>query len=379
MRGKRVPQKLPAARRRNIPAYAGKTYARVPEPHACAEHPRVCGENFGGVLETLGEKGTSSRMRGKPSSDSPAWSAIRNIPAYAGKTVYIGMVYDSTSEHPRVCGENLPAYPLAYRNRGTSPRMRGKHQLGCLMAADLRNIPAYAGKTKSSTIAMRVGSEHPRVCGENVLRAGAWALDAGTSPRMRGKPTLSAARSLCIRNIPAYAGKTPAQGWARSSTSEHPRVCGENLPERLILGVVDGTSPRMRGKHVCSANRSAHARNIPAYAGKTMRSRTWVSSSWEHPRVCGENQPATGRLPHWCGTSPRMRGKLTDSNGHQVVTQEHPRVCGANGNSARIWRRSAGTSPHTRGKRTNRHHRDFIERNIPAYAGKTLPWHRACD
>ena len=51
---------------------------------------------------------------------------------------------------------------------GTSPRMRGKrgfrHQLGCCV----RNIPAYAGKTVAPLFCIYRGEEHPRVCGENV-------------------------------------------------------------------------------------------------------------------------------------------------------------------------------------------------------------------
>ena len=53
------------------------------------------------------------------------------------------------------------------------------------------------------------GPEHPRVCGENedgntnVLRS------CGTSPRMRGKPLAAAMCNIELRNIPAYAGKTP--------------------------------------------------------------------------------------------------------------------------------------------------------------------------
>ena len=48
-------------------------------------------------------------MRGKHRGLPPQRARIRNIPVYAGKTVYIGTVYDSTLEHPRVCGENQPA------------------------------------------------------------------------------------------------------------------------------------------------------------------------------------------------------------------------------------------------------------------------------
>ena len=50
--------------------------------------------------------------------------------------------------------------------------------------------------------------EHPRVCGENFLTVDWCEFECGTSPRMRGKPTVSRAHPHTERNIPAYAGKT---------------------------------------------------------------------------------------------------------------------------------------------------------------------------
>ena len=66
-------------------------------------------------------------MRGKRSRPAVVRCAVRNIPAYAGKTHRETVGGVDTGEHPRVCGENL----LSHNN-----------------LSDLfRNIPAYAGKT----------------------------------------------------------------------------------------------------------------------------------------------------------------------------------------------------------------------------------------
>ena len=72
---------------RNIPAYAGKT---VRDPHMCfnaGEHPRVCGENNNYAAENASDLGTSPRMRGKLFAETPEGLRLRNIPAYAGKTI----------------------------------------------------------------------------------------------------------------------------------------------------------------------------------------------------------------------------------------------------------------------------------------------------
>ena len=133
------------------------------------------------------------------------------------------------------------------------------------------------------------------------------------------------------RNIPAYAGKTLGINRSMSYSWEHPRVCGENHAEHAKMLVLGGTSPRMRGKLGQSVAKSAAPRNIPAYAGKTSPLVLQKGDEEEHPRVCGENELPACQAVSQSGTSPRMRGK-------------------------RI------------GKLCSRPY----QRNIPAYAGKTL-------
>ena len=86
--------------------------------------------------------------------------------------------------------------------------MRGKRPFGWAPELEVRNIPAYAGKTHPRPCPKPQCPEHPRVCGENSLLCELSAGPAGTSPRMRGK--LPGPREVwgVERNIPAYAGKT---------------------------------------------------------------------------------------------------------------------------------------------------------------------------
>ena len=208
-------------------------------------------------------------MRGKHGQYRRRRLLARNIPAYAGKTN----------------SSWLSAWAVA----GTSPRMRGKPWFALTLNTPLGNIPAYAGKTRGEKDAGQFGEEHPRVCGENNVSAEVEGLKNGTSPRMRGKPAQSHQPDASTRNIPAYAGKTPLSPLALLAAKEHPRVCGENpLPAGRCV-TVSGTSPRMRGKPSGNHWDSAQQGNIPAYAGKTFFPLTRVLTSREHPRVCGEN------------------------------------------------------------------------------------------
>ena len=173
--------------------------------------------------------GTSPRMRGKQMREVNKAAGERNIPAYAGKTVGLVTIMHAGGEHPRVCGENFQVPPVAAAGSGTSPRMLGKPMRNTSPNREERNIPAYAGKTWRYCYHVMIAAEHPRVCGENLSYRDFRAGDAGTSPRMRGKRASATCIRGGMRNIPAYAGKTKNLESVRVSQKEHPRVCGENL------------------------------------------------------------------------------------------------------------------------------------------------------
>ena len=194
----------------------------------------------------------------------------RNIPAYAGKTPKAPLCSCLATEHPRVCGENIVQNVICFYHTGTSPRMRGKRRPASAHPRPNRNIPAYAGKTLSTIFSTFSITEHPRVCGENASGDSISHSAKGTSPRMRGKPEYCFDYVFWPRNIPAYAGKTRTHtDWWRT-TQEHPRVCGENFHEFSLRFFSKGTSPRMRGKHLHVCKVFVVSGNIPAYAGKTL-------------------------------------------------------------------------------------------------------------
>ena len=195
----------------------------------------------------------------------------RNIPACAGKTVYLVFPIKAYSEHPRVRGEN--DIPATDRKRavGTSPRARGKPSGLGLSPHRARNIPACAGKTyERLRISLRY-TEHPRVRGENGTHARLVHWKSGTSPRARGKPRMHFRLANYRGNIPACAGKTFFVFSLAVDSTEHPRVRGENVRSCTQLVYRAGTSPRARGKLWLGQFRHSYGRNIPACAGKTQR------------------------------------------------------------------------------------------------------------
>ena len=255
-------------------------------------------------------QGPSPRVRGKPPSSGGCRAAFRSIPACAGETACLSTPALSRPVHPRVCGGN----PVDARPRepvgGPSPRVRGKHAESFCRRTDRRSIPACAGETPVRSPSGHHRRVHPRVCGGNTtMRAGQHRIK-GPSPRVRGKPPQSRQESLTTGSIPACAGETPHRRQRQRPTRVHPRVCGGNNREAILSLLVDGPSPRVRGKRLHPRARSGRRGSIPACAGETRMDMSIYARYAVHPRVCGGNVIAAVAAAIGPGPSPRVRGKL---------------------------------------------------------------------
>ena len=269
VRGKRFHAHDDYPASRLIPACAGKTGRGRSFVHPLRAHPRVCGENITISLRASIHRGSSPRVRGKPALDPHQAGAGRLIPACAGKTEQVVFCRIRPGAHPRVCGENAPPRSSSARASGSSPRVRGKRRRRPPCRTRVRLIPACAGKTGRTRARKRGSRAHPRVCGENSLRDQARTPVSGSSPRVRGKrgPSTSSTRSPGL--IPACAGKTSAPLFTCCGTAAHPRVCGENNAQHLLVKSFGGSSPRVRGKRDGRRLVLGPTRLIPACAGKT--------------------------------------------------------------------------------------------------------------
>ena len=139
----------------------------------------------------------------------------------------------------------------------------------------------------------------------------------GSSPRVRGKPTMSVLTRLTSRIIPARAGQTPVWKAREHGITDHPRACGANGGARHDAIGQHGSSPRVRGKLRGQQGRVGASRIIPARAGQTPTRPPSPSLCPDHPRACGANlshQIDVGRL---AGSSPRVRGKPGETQGHR--------------------------------------------------------------
>ena len=152
---------------------------------------------------------------------------------------------------------------------GSSPRMRGTRGLDETAEILKGIIPAYAGNTRPRQRGLLAGEDHPRVCGDHRPPARTVRRKPGSSPRMRGTLRISIRRNIGNGIIPAYAGNTFHGPMTNCVRRDHPRVCGEHRSRRFRKFLLQGSSPRMRGTRAVCDGESCRIRIIPAYAGNT--------------------------------------------------------------------------------------------------------------
>ena len=189
MRGKETDSRRQCCSAGITPAYAGKRTLFCLAGRRNRDHPRACGEKPRSAHQRARLWGSPPRMRGKEGRIA-IWACMTGItPAYAGKSLYVGLNFAQTE--------------------GSPPRMRGKASLAQIEECNDGITPAYAGKRKASGRHQHCGEDHPRVCGEKKRTVADNVAPQGSPPRMRGKERYFVWQEDGTGITPAYAGKRP--------------------------------------------------------------------------------------------------------------------------------------------------------------------------
>ena len=208
----------------------------------------------------------------------------------------------------------------------------------------VRIIPARAGQTNRHVGHVDISTDHPRACGANPSNRLMMSAATGSSPRVRGKRWSDAFGGLGFRIIPARAGQTRAEGRGCPTSADHPRACGANRGSSRKKRTSAGSSPRVRGKLSDISSKNNKVRIIPARAGQT--------------RACRRTLAMRAGQTRACRRTLAMRA-------------DHPRACGANELYESLSLDNNGSSPRVRGK----HAPNVVDvprvRIIPARAGQT--------
>ena len=191
-----------------------------------------------------------------------------------------------------------------------------------------RFIPACAGNALRAFHWTIPPAVHPRVCGERAITLPAANQSNGSSPRVRGTQFHAWEWDLPRRFIPACAGNASLQPVDSPRPTVHPRVCGERLPSLDLMKRFCGSSPRVRGTLTDPRIRYLHHRFIPACAGNALMSIASISSSVVHPRVCGGTHPITIGEHEVFRFIPACAGNAICRSMRHAAPSVHPRVCG---------------------------------------------------
>ena len=193
--------------------------------------------------------GLSPRGRGKPGLVMPVKAIQGSIPAWAGETYSSKVAITAPPVYPRVGGGNTYCGFSLTRYNGLSPRGRGKRRVFFPQLVDVGSIPAWAGETQTDIGIGLVTEVYPRVGGGNGNQPAIATADGGLSPRGRGKLVLAFSPLPMPGSIPAWAGETCKGGSTTSHCKVYPRVGGGNGLPAIRRDVAQGLSPRGRGKH----------------------------------------------------------------------------------------------------------------------------------
>ena len=292
------------------------------------DHPRVCGADLHDLGERHAQRGSSPRVRGRHAGHGGEQFVERIIPACAGQTRTRPPISNSHADHPRVCGADPTGSRRESRAFGSSPRVRGRRQKIHLRGQTHRIIPACAGQTSDVCTTAPSNTDHPRVCGADAPVALKCSIHSGSSPRVRGRPAFAPLGNGVARIIPACAGQTRPQKRRQTRRPDHPRVCGADPHRGHVTSSPAGSSPRVRGRPGRRGSCRRQPRIIPACAGQTCGGGLVAGARLDHPRVCGADQGVAdgGRDVH--GSSPRVRGRQAQLARHVVADRIIPACAG---------------------------------------------------
>ena len=293
---------------RIIPACAGNSQQHFHLLRSTTDHPRVCGEQV--ICPTLRSipNGSSPRVRGTVRQRDQLLLVLRIIPACAGNRTALTEGTALTADHPRVCGEQYAYHVLTSLSAGSSPRVRGTGApLACPHPLG-RIIPACAGNSCPTPRLASTDTDHPRVCGEQTFDHRLNLNVRGSSPRVRGTVRRKRLPATAVRIIPACAGNSLQPVGHNAHIPDHPRVCGEQTLASCIFCKASGSSPRVRGTESSSRMFQPQGRIIPACAGNRAHSKCRFRRQTDHPRVCGEQAGIVPVMVPTPGSSPRVRG-----------------------------------------------------------------------
>ena len=176
--------------------------------------------------------GSPPPMRGKADTSGAYTATCRITPAHAGKSSCSQSVRVGYEDHPRPCGEKAFVAIIDTNNMGSPPPMRGKVTKAPAYVSLTGITPAHAGKSAAAHNVGICSQDHPRPCGEKIPAQSKTRGALGSPPPMRGKAGPVRRLTLPPGITPAHAGKSRQGNNIWPCAQDHPRPCGEKATAR---------------------------------------------------------------------------------------------------------------------------------------------------
>ena len=134
----------------------------------------------------MSSRGSSPHARGTLEAVSGEGEYRGIIPACAGNTTLLIMIFNKKRDHPRMRGEHLGQDIAFMQTQGSSPHARGTRCIACACRVGRGIIPACAGNTHMEYWNKARVRDHPRMRGEHSQPMNAQYFNQGSSPHARG-------------------------------------------------------------------------------------------------------------------------------------------------------------------------------------------------
>ncbi len=236
---------------------------------------------------------------------------------------------DHLRDHPRVRGEQNCNLGHVNLDAGSPPRARGadRRVLGEDRADGITPACAESSFPRPGPAARR--PDHPRVRGEQTESTSTVTGRVGSPPRAPGADTGPCGHLRRRRITPACAGSRLRGDPCGLAGQDHPRVRGEQEPATIVLPALPGSPPRARGADRV-VPQAGHGRRItPACAGSRPARSCSGSRSRDHPRVRGEQSDEDAERYTNAGSPPRARGADAAAAPHAAVAGITPACAGS--------------------------------------------------
>ena len=189
---------------------------------------------------------------------------------------------------------------------------------------------------------------------------------------MRGAGFRRRSRPCDTGIIPAHAGSSGTATASTSAGRDHPRACGEQVDPVMLLKLIEGSSPRMRGAGPQDGRAPPVQGIIPAHAGSRLSVRLISMPSRDHPRACGEQHRRQRPRVELRGIIPAHAGSSVTRNTCPSDLRDHPRACGEQLARRLIAYCGWGSSPRMRGAERLKRRLELLAGIIPAHAGSRI-------